>query len=140
MVFRKQPRSIKISSKMMPFPLQCLQHQVVHRPKGILRKRRSTEAVLIGNHHKFKVEFAADKSQITKNLRIKLQFMERIQLVVNRWLYNQRTVTIYKQRLSSYFNIHNSSMLPTTYHSPDVYQWSHANNHDIKKYWYGYAL
>jgi histidinol-phosphate aminotransferase len=66
--------------------------------KGILRKRRSTEAVLIGNHHKFKVEFAADKSQITKYLRIKLQFMERIQLVVNRWLYNQRTVTIYKQR------------------------------------------
>ena len=27
-----------------------------------------------------------------------IQFMERIQLVVNRWLYNQRTVTIYKQR------------------------------------------
>ena len=53
---------------------------------------------VIGNHHKFKVEFAADKSQITKYLRIKLQFMERIQLVVNRWLYNQRTVTIYKQR------------------------------------------
>ena len=79
------------------FAFQGFHHQVMCRPKSFFRKRCCTQPILIGNHYKLKIQFAAYKAKITHYFRIKLQFFQRIQLIIHRWFNNQRSVTIYKK-------------------------------------------
>ena len=81
------------------FIFQSLHHQVMHRPESIFRKRRCTQAVLIGHHSKLKIQLATDKSQVTEHFRIEFQLFVCIKLVINRRFDDQCSVSIYKQNL-----------------------------------------
>ena len=68
------------------FAFQCLHHQVVCRPKGLFWKGSCAEPVLIGHHHKIKIQLAADEAKITHHFRIELQLLQGVQLIINRRL------------------------------------------------------
>ena len=79
------------------FILEGLHHKVVHRPESVFREGRSTQSILISHHGKLKVELATDETQIAEHLRVELQLLVRIELIVNGWLDDKGSVSIYEQ-------------------------------------------
>ena len=77
-------------------PFQCLQHQIMHRPESIFRERIRSQSVLIGNHDKLIIQLAPNEAQITEHFGTKLQFLERVELIIHRRLHHQRTITVYE--------------------------------------------
>ena len=78
-------------------PRQGLQHQVMGRPEGLLREGGRAQSVLVGDHHKRKVQLAADKAKVAHHLGIELQLLQRIQLIVHGRLDDQRAVPVDKK-------------------------------------------
>ena len=48
------------------FALQCLENEVVHRPKGVLWERWCAQSILIAHHDEFVVEMSADECEVSK--------------------------------------------------------------------------
>ena len=78
------------------FAFERLEDEVVNRPEGIFGEGVCSEPVLVAHHDEFKVQFFADKSEITEHSLDKLQLLEAVDLLVGRLL-DERTVTVYKQ-------------------------------------------
>ena len=85
--------------KSNSFIFQSLHHQVMHRPEGILRKRISSQSVLVGHHCKLEIQLATDKAQVAEHFRIELQLFVSIELIINGRFDNERSVSIYEQYL-----------------------------------------
>ena len=76
---------------------QGLHHQVVGRPEGLFGKRRRAQSILVGDHHKLKIQPAADEAQVAHHFRIELQFLQSVQLVIHRRLNDQCAVAVDKK-------------------------------------------
>ena len=83
--------------KMNPLPFQRLQQLVVRRPKGLFGESSRPQTVLIRDHDQFKIQIFPDEIEIAENLRIKGQFLQAVELIINGRLDDQRPVAIYKQ-------------------------------------------
>ena len=75
-----------------------LHHQIVRAVKLRLRQTVGPQTVLIGDHHQF-VTFLLQFQQGRDHLRLKGQLFKAVYLKINRWLGNQRTVTVNKEKL-----------------------------------------
>ena len=64
----------------------------------VLRQAGGSQPVLIGDHHQL-VPFLLQLEQGRDHLRLKRQLIEAVYLKINRWLGNQRTVTVNKEKL-----------------------------------------
>jgi ABC-type protease/lipase transport system fused ATPase/permease subunit len=49
-----------------------------------------------GNHDKLIIQLAPNEAQITEHFGTKLQFLERVELIIHRRLHHQRTITVYE--------------------------------------------
>ena len=75
------------------FTLQRLENEVVDRPESVLWKGIGTEAILIADHHKIKVKFLTDESEVAEHALDKLQLLKAVDLLVCRLL-NQGAVAV----------------------------------------------
>ena len=65
-------------------------------PERFLGERIGTEAVLIGHHHKLKVEFPTDEGKVGEHAFGETEFLKGIYLFVG-WLMDEGAVTVDKQ-------------------------------------------
>ena len=79
--------------KLHTLSFQCLQDEVMDRPEGVFWKRVGTQSVLVADHDKLKVETLTDEHEVTDGTLHEFQFLERIYLLVGRFLDNS-TVTV----------------------------------------------
>ena len=105
-VFRKASVNQNIV-ELDAFVLERLEHQVVYGPESLFRKRGRTQSVLVGHHDQLKIQFLPDEIQVAEHLGIKLQFLERIQLIIYGRFDDEGPVAVDKQ----YFLFHASSSL-----------------------------
>ena len=75
------------------FILESLHDQVVGRPEILFGKSICTQAVLVGDHHEFIIEFPGNAGQVLENFWIKLHLFEGVHLLVGRFEH-QGTVAI----------------------------------------------
>ena len=59
-----------------PLSFQRLHHKIVCGPEGFFREGCCTQPVLVGHHHKLKIQLAADKAEIAHYFRIELQLFQ----------------------------------------------------------------
>ena len=68
------------------FAFEGLQDEVVDGPEGIFGERRCAQSVLVADHHKAEVKVLAYEGKIAEDAFHKAQFLERINLLVGRFV------------------------------------------------------
>ena len=76
--------------------MKGFENKVMNWPEGVLRERGCAKSVLITNHNKLEILFLTDEWEVGYSSLNKLQFLERVYLLISRFLYD-RTVTIYEK-------------------------------------------
>ena len=84
--------------KLHTLALERLQHLLVGRKEVGCRERRCAESVLVGHHHKFKIESRRNEMQVAQHAGNKFQFLKRIHLKIHRRLNDKRSVAVDEQR------------------------------------------
>ena len=97
-VIRREMRTNQHLVKVDALRGENLHHQVVRAVELVLRQAGGPQPVLIGDHHQL-VPFLLQLQQGRDHLRLKRQLIEAVYLKINRWLGNQRTVTVNKEKL-----------------------------------------
>ena len=82
--------------EMYAFALERLDNQVLNGPERLLGKRFGAEAVLIRGHDQFEAE-RRDAAHRADGLRDELELAERVELVIDGRLHDQRTVAVYEK-------------------------------------------
>ena len=75
------------------FALQRLEDKVMDGPERVLGERVSAQSVLVAHHDEAEVQLLADKRQVTEHALSELEFLERVDLLVGRLLY-ESTVAV----------------------------------------------
>ena len=81
-----------------------------------------------------------DKAQITKDFRIKLKLLQRIELIVDGRFDDKGAITVYKQYFFFFiFPIDIFSVLQSVWHSQPVYLQLHEGNYHTMKWNFCYV-
>ena len=97
-VIRREMRANQHFVKVDALGGENLHHQVVRAVELVLRQAGGSQPILVGDHHQL-VPFLLQLEQGRDHLRLKRQLIEAVYLKINRWLGNQRTVTVNKEKL-----------------------------------------
>src|SRR5688572_25934193 len=76
---------------------KTLQYKLMHGQKGLLRKGRCSEPILVGNHYQDEIKLCRNLAQVLKHIRVKLEFRKRVQLVSWRRFFYDNPIPVDKE-------------------------------------------
>ena len=80
------------------FAGKCFQHQFVRTHECLGREAVGAKSVLIGHHNQLIIKFLGNECKVANHARHKFHFLERVELIIYRWLNHQCAVAVDEQR------------------------------------------